>query len=65
MFEEFVVKKYAIISGGTVISTIFTDSGFMEMLSNNTVVDITDEPTGGDITEGYIYENGVFSAPIV
>lgn len=65
MSEEFVVKKYAIVTGGVVTSTLFTEPGFMEMLSNNTVVDITDQPAAADIAEGYTYENGVFSAPVV
>jgi hypothetical protein len=65
MSEEIAIKKYVIVSGGVVINTIFTDPGFMEMLANNTVVDVTNEPTASEITEGYTYENGVFSAPIV
>jgi hypothetical protein len=64
MSEEFVVKKYAIVTDGVVTSTIFTDPGFMEMLAENTVVDVTDNPAAADITEGYTYENGVFSSPI-
>ena len=65
MPEEFVVKKYAIVTDGVVTSTLFTDPGFMEMLAENNVVDVTNEPAGADIAEGYTYENGVFSAPVV
>jgi hypothetical protein len=64
MSEEFIIKKYAIVSNGVVANTIFTEPGFIEMLANNTVVDITDEAAAADITYGYIYENGVFSAPV-
>jgi hypothetical protein len=35
----------------------------MEMLATNTVVDITDEALAADISYGYTYENGIFSAP--
>lgn len=64
MPEEIIVKKYAIISGGVVITTMATEPGFMEMLTTNTVVDITDEASVADIVYGYTYENGVFSAPV-
>ena len=63
MSEEFIVKKYAIVNGGIVTNTIFTEPGFMEMLATNTVVDITDEALAADISYGYTYENGIFSAP--
>jgi hypothetical protein len=64
MSEEFIVKKYAIVNGGVVTNTIFTEPGFMEMLSANTIVDITNEALAADISYGYTYENGVFSAPV-
>jgi hypothetical protein len=64
MSEEFIVKKYAIVDGGIVTNTMFTEPGFMEMIANSTVVDITDEPAAADISYGYTYENGVFSAPV-
>ena len=64
MSEEVTVKKYAIVNAGVVLSTIYTEAGFMEMLSANTVVDITNEPSVADISDGYTYENGVFSAPV-
>ena len=64
MSEEFIIKKYAIVSDGIVANTIFTEPGFIEMISSNTIVDITDEAAAADISCGYIYENGVFSAPV-
>jgi hypothetical protein len=64
MSEEVAVKKYAIVNAGAVLSTIYTEEGFMEMLSANSVIDITNEPSAADICDGYTYENGVFSAPV-
>lgn len=61
MSEESTVKKYAIVDGVIVLGTICTDPGFMEMLANNSVIDITNDPAAADITAGYTYENGVFS----
>lgn len=63
MSEEVAIKKYAIVSEGVVLSTLHTEVGFIEMLSSNSVVDITNDPSAAEISSGYTYENGVFSAP--
>lgn len=63
MSEEVTIKKYAIVSEGVVLSTLHTEVGFIEMLSSNSVVDITNDPSAAEISSGYTYENGVFSAP--
>jgi hypothetical protein len=64
MSETVSVKKYAVVKDNIVLQTIYTEPGFMEALQENSVIDVTDAPNAGQITEGYIYDNSVFSPPI-
>jgi hypothetical protein len=64
MSETHPIKKYAIVKDAVVLNTVYTEPGFIENIILNTLVDITDEVNGDEITQGYTYENNAFSAPL-
>jgi hypothetical protein len=64
MSETHQIKKYAIVKDGVVLNTMQTELGFIEDITLNTLVDITDDVNVDQIKEGYTYENSTFSAPL-
>jgi len=65
MSEIHPIKKYAIVKDNVVLNTVQTEPGFIENIILNTLVDITDNTNVDEIKQGYVYENSVFSAPLV